>query len=212
MITVLLADDQPLAREGLAVLLRSAPDIEVVGQAADGAAAVRLAAELRPDVVVMDVRMPGMDGLAATARIAAEAEHPAVLVLTTFDLDEYVFEALEAGASGFLLKDASADALVAAVRVVASGDALLAPAVTRRLIAEFRRRRPPVRRVPSADLTERELDVVRQVAAGKANREIAAELVLAEQTVKTYVSRILTKLGLSERTQIVVYAYEHDLV
>ncbi|TNY35824.1 response regulator [Thermomonospora catenispora] len=220
-IRVLIADDQEMIRDGLAALLSSAPDIEVVGQAGNGVEAVALAGELAPDVVVMDVRMPEMDGLAATAKIVGEpldaddgsATGPRVLVLTTFDLDEYVYEALGAGASGFLLKDASAADLINGVRVVAAGDALLAPSVTRRLIRDFARRRRHQRPSPTATaaLTPRELDVLRLIARGLSNAEIAAELVLAEQTVKTHVGHVLAKLGLRDRTQAVVFAYENGL-
>ncbi|MQA83256.1 MAG: response regulator [Streptosporangiales bacterium] len=217
-IRVVLADDQAMVRDGLAALLRAAPDIEVVGEAEDGERAVEVARQLHPDVVVMDVRMPVMDGLAATARIleyADDAERrPRVLVLTTFDLDEYVYEALAAGASGFLLKDASAADLMHAVRVVATGDALLAPSITRRLIADFARRRPG-RAAPSeavAALTPREREVLLLIARGMSNGEIAEDLVVAEQTVKTHVGRILTKLGLRDRAQAVVVAYESGLV
>ncbi|MBV2362729.1 response regulator [Streptomonospora nanhaiensis] len=216
-ITVIVADDQAMVRDGIATLLDAADDIEVVAQAADGAEAVDLARRHAPDVVVMDVRMPVMDGLAATRRIVDGAGEggPRVLVLTTFDLDEYVYEALGAGASGFLLKDAPVADLRAAVRVVAEGDALLAPSVTRRLIADIaRRRRDRVRARPEAldGLTPREADVLRQMARGLSNAEIAAELFLAEQTVKTHVGRILAKLELRDRTQAVVFAYENGLV
>ena len=211
-IRVLVVDDQIMVRDGLATLLSAAPDIEVVGQAGDGREGVELARALAPDVVVMDVRMPVLDGLAATAEIlGGDGHRPGVLMLTTFDLDEYVYEALGAGASGFLLKDASGAELIEAVRVVARGDALLAPSVTRRLIADFARRRRHERPDPtaSAGLTPRELDVLRLVARGLSNAEIAAELVLAEQTVKTHVGNMLSKLGLRDRTQAVVYAYEN---
>jgi DNA-binding NarL/FixJ family response regulator len=201
-------------REGLSVLLNAQPDIEVAAEAADGQEAVRKAAEARPDVVLMDVRMPVLDGLEATRLIVGGAATPKVLVLTTFDLDEYVYEALRAGASGFLLKDASGQQLAEAVRVVAAGDALLAPSVTRRLIAEFSRLGAP--RAPSRQrveqLTERETEVLALVATGRSNAEIAAQLVVAEQTVKTHVGRILAKLGLRDRTQAVVFAYETGLV
>jgi DNA-binding NarL/FixJ family response regulator len=214
MIRVLIADDQGMVRSGFSILLNAQPDIHVVGEAVDGEEAVARAAELRPDVVLMDVRMPVMDGLAATRVITAGEAAPKVLVLTTFDLDDYVYEALRSGASGFLLKDASASELSDAVRVVARGDALLAPVVTRRLIAEFARMGAP--RGPDGrlaeGLTERESEVLGLVARGMSNAEIAAELVLAEQTVKTHVGRILMKLELRDRTQAVVYAYETGLV
>ncbi|HEX2314893.1 MAG TPA: response regulator transcription factor [Thermomonospora sp.] len=219
-IRVLIADDQVMIRDGLAALLSSAPDIEVVGQAGNGLEAVAMARELDPDVIVMDIRMPEMDGLAATAEIVGEPAgrdqvpgRPRVLVLTTFDLDEYVYEALGAGASGFLLKDASAADLITGVRVVAAGDALLAPSITRRLIGDFARRRRHQRPSPAATatLTPRELDVLRLIARGLSNAEIAAELVLAEQTVKTHVGHVLMKLELRDRTQAVVYAYENGL-
>ncbi|MFC4053228.1 response regulator [Actinomadura syzygii] len=221
-IRVLIADDQVMIRDGLAALLSSDAGIEVVGQAGNGREAVEMARALDPDVIVMDIRMPEMDGLAATAELvgepAAEADpavtRPRVLVLTTFDLDEYVYEALGAGASGFLLKDASAADLVSGVRIVAAGDALLAPSITRRLIGDFARRRRHQRPSPqaTAGLTPRELDVLRLIARGLSNAEIAAELVLAEQTVKTHVGHVLTKLTLRDRTQAVVYAYENGLV
>jgi DNA-binding NarL/FixJ family response regulator len=215
-ITVVLADDQLMVRDGLATLLTSAPDIEVVGQASDGRQAVAVARALTPDIVLMDVRMPVLDGIAATAELLGDPprqDGPRVVVLTTFDLDEYVYAALAAGASGFLLKDAPTAELVRAVRVVAGGDALLAPSVTRRLVAEFARRRRTGRLRPEAvdALTPRELEVLGRVARGLSNLEIAAELVLAEQTVKTHVSRVLTKLGLRDRTQAVVFAYENGI-
>ncbi|WP_106583386.1 response regulator [Murinocardiopsis flavida] len=217
-ITVIVADDQAMVRDGIATLLDAAPDITVVAQAAEGAEAVRLVTAHRPDVVVMDVRMPVLDGLEATRRITAldgaAGEGTRVLVLTTFDLDEYVYEALGAGASGFLLKDSSVDDLRAAVRVVAGGEALLAPTVTKRLIADIAKRRSD--RIQSrpesfAELTPREVEVLRQVARGLSNAEIALELFLAEQTVKTHVGRILMKLGLRDRTQAVVFAFENGL-
>ena len=218
-IRVLVADDQEMIRDGLVSLLGAAGDIEVVGEARDGRAAVELARTLRPDVVVMDIRMPVLDGLAATAEIMGDrtpdtaGAGPRVLILTTFDLDEYVYEALGTGASGFLLKDAPAADLIAGVRVVASGEALLAPSVTRRLIGDFARRRRHERPRPDvlAALTPRELDVLRLVARGLSNAEIAAELYLAEQTVKTHVGHVLGKLALRDRTQAVVYAYENGL-
>jgi len=215
MIRVLVADDQAMVRQGFGALLAAQSDLLVVGDAADGAAAVREARELRPDVVLMDVRMPVLDGLEATRQLLdGRPQAPKVLILTTFDLDDYVYEALRAGASGFLLKDAPAADLVHAVRVVAAGDALLAPSVTRRLIAEFAAR-------PSADrprpttlnaLTPRETEVLRLIARGRSNQEIAAELIVAEQTVKTHIGRILAKLGLRDRAQAVVLAYETGLV
>ncbi|GHE45825.1 DNA-binding response regulator [Streptomyces capitiformicae] len=214
-IRVLIADDQQMVRQGFSVLLDTQPDIDVVGQAVHGLDAIDKVAELAPDVVLMDIRMPELGGIEATRRITTENPHIRVLVLTTFDLDEYVYEALRAGASGFLLKDASADQLAEAVRVVASGDALLAPGITRRLIAEFSRlgtapRAPLKDRV--GDLTERETEVLALIAQGLSNAEIAQRLVVAEQTVKTHVGRILVKLGLRDRTQAAVYAYESGLV
>ena len=211
MIKVLIADDQAMVREGFGALLGAQPDLVVIGTAADGAAAVAMARELRPDVVLMDIRMPVMDGLEATRRLI---DGPKVLILTTFDLDDYVYEALRAGASGFLLKDAPAADLIHAVRVVAGGDALLAPSVTRRLIAEFAGRRPADRPRPAAlnALTPRETDVLRLIARGLSNQEIAADLVVAEQTVKTHIGRILAKLNLRDRAQAVVFAYETGLV
>ncbi|WP_083932817.1 MULTISPECIES: response regulator [Nocardiopsis] len=220
-ITVIVADDQAMVRDGIAALLDAAEDISVVAQADDGREAVRLVEEHRPDVVVMDVRMPAMDGLEATRRITAQApsqdgeDAARVLVLTTFDLDEYVYEALGAGASGFLLKDAPVDDLRAAVRTVARGDALLAPSVTKRLIADIaarRRERATARPEAYADLTPREADVLRLVAKGLSNGEIADELVVSEQTVKTHVGRLLMKLDLRDRTQAVVFAYENGIV
>ncbi|MET9464854.1 response regulator transcription factor [Streptomyces sp. NPDC006544] len=214
-IKVMIADDQMMVRQGFTVLLNAQPDIEVVGQAVDGAEAVAKVAELAPDVVLMDIRMPGMGGIEATSLITATPGSAVkVLVLTTFDLDEYVYEALRAGASGFLLKDASADQLAEAVRVIAAGEALLAPNITRRLITEFSRLGAP--RAPSKtrieELTERETEVLSLVAQGMSNAEIAQHLVLAEQTVKTHVGRILVKLGLRDRTQAAVFAYETGLI
>ena len=213
-IRVVVADDQGMVRSGFSVLLNAQPDIEVVAEAVNGREAVTHAAALHPDVILMDVRMPVLDGLQATRQITAMTEPPKVLVLTTFDLDEYVYEALRSGASGFLLKDASARELADAVRLVAAGDALLAPGVTRRLIAEFARMGAP--RTPGRKqiegLTEREAEVLTLVARGMSNAEIAERLVVADQTVKTHVSRILMKLGLRDRTQAVVLAYETGLV
>jgi DNA-binding NarL/FixJ family response regulator len=213
-IKVVVADDQGMVRSGFSILLTAQPDIDVVGEAVNGREAVARAAQLRPDVILMDVRMPVLDGLQATREITALGDGPRVLVLTTFDLDDYVYEALRAGASGFLLKDASAAELASAVRVVAAGDALLSPGVTRRLIAEFARLGAP--RSPGRkqleDLTERETEVLALVARGMSNGEIAAHLIVAEQTVKTHVSRVLMKLGLRDRTQAVVFAYESGLV
>ncbi|WP_327728465.1 response regulator transcription factor [Streptomyces sp. NBC_00487] len=214
-IRVLIADDQQMVRQGFSVLLNTQPDIDVVGQAVHGLDAIDKVTELAPDVVLMDIRMPELGGIEATHRITTEHPHIRVLVLTTFDLDEYVYEALRAGASGFLLKDASADQLAEAVRVIAAGDALLAPGITRRLIAEFSRlgttpRAPLKARV--GDLTERETEVLSLIAQGLSNAEIAQRLVVAEQTVKTHVGRILVKLGLRDRTQAAVFAYESGLV
>ncbi|MFC4060155.1 response regulator [Planomonospora corallina] len=215
-IRVLIADDQGMVRTGFTVFLGAQPDIEVVGEAADGREAVARTAELRPDVVLMDVRMPVMDGLAATREILSPGgpggHAPKILILTTFDLDDYVYEALRAGASGFLLKDASATQLAEAVRVVAAGEALLAPSVTRRLITEFARVGPNRPRARPDGITERETEVLALIARGLSNQEIAAELVLSEQTVKTHVGRILAKLGLRDRAQAIVYAYETGVV
>jgi DNA-binding NarL/FixJ family response regulator len=214
VVRVLVVDDQELVRSGFAMILGAQPDIAVVGEAGDGAAAVRAAVSLRPDVVVMDIRMPGVDGVAATAAICARTR-ARVLVLTTFDLDEYVYDALRAGASGFLLKDIRRHELVDAVRVVAAGEAMLAPTVTRRLIAEVVSRVPAA--VPPAvtrlkALTARETDTLRQVARGLSNVEIAAALHVSEHTVKTHVSNLLAKLGLRDRVQAAVLAYECGLV
>jgi DNA-binding NarL/FixJ family response regulator len=215
VIRALVADDQEAVRAGFAALLETQPDITVVATVADGEEAVRQSQEHRPDVVLMDVRMPVMDGIAATRQICAHKGHgPRVLVLTTFDLDEYVYDALQAGASGFLLKDAPPATLFEAVRVVAAGDALLAPVVTRRLIAEFARLRPPQRTRPDDldALTRREVEILSLVAVGLSNHEIADRLVLSTETVKTHVSHVLRKLGLRDRAQAVIAAYESGLV
>ena len=215
MIRALIADDQQAVRAGFAALLETQSDITVVATAANGEEAVRQSEEHRPDVVLMDIRMPVLDGIAATRLICAAGDPgPRVLVLTTFDLDDYVYDALQAGASGFLLKDAPPESLFEAVRVVAAGDALLAPVVTRRLIAEFARLRPP-QRTHSEDLevlTGRELEILSLVASGLSNHEIAERLVLSNETVKTHVSHVLRKLGLRDRAQAVVAAYESGLV
>jgi DNA-binding NarL/FixJ family response regulator len=212
MIRVLLADDQGLVRAGFRMILRAESDIEVVGEAGDGEEAVARARETSPDVVLMDTRMPGVDGVEATRRIA-QTGGPRVLVLTTFDLDEYVYEALRAGASGFLLKDVPEEQLVAAIRVVAAGGSLFAPTVTRRLIEEFARRvRTPEPPAALGELTPRELEVLGLVARGLSNAEIAAELVVSEHTTKTHVASVLSKLGLRNRVQAVVLAYETGLV
>jgi DNA-binding NarL/FixJ family response regulator len=211
-IRVVIADDQEVVRAGFAALLDGLDDIEVVGTARDGEDAVEVTHRCQPDVILMDVRMPVMDGIEATRRIVTEvAPPPHVIVLTTFDLDEYVYEALSAGASGFLLKDGTAETLFEAVRVVAAGDALLTPNVTRRLIDEFVRTRPRFRADRLGELTARELDVLRLMAIGRSNGEIAAELYVGTETVKTHVSRILAKLGARDRTQAVIAAYEAGL-
>jgi DNA-binding NarL/FixJ family response regulator len=214
-IRIVVADDHQVVRAGFAELLRTQPDFTVVGTAADGAEVVRICRDLRPEVVLMDVRMPGTDGIEATRRLTAGHGGPRILILTTFDLDEYVYDALRAGASGFLLKDVTAERLFDAVRVIAAGEALLAPAVTRRLISTFARQRPaqpPPAPAPLGSLTPRETQVLRLVAEGLSNPEIAARLVVTEETVKTHVSRMLAKLGLRDRTQAVVAAYESGLV
>jgi len=214
-IRVLIADDQALVRDGFGMILDAQADIEVVGGAADGREAIEMARALRPDVVLMDIRMPEVDGIEATRRLTADGEGaPRILMLTTFDENEYVYEAMKAGAGGFLLKDVRREELVNAVRVIAAGDALLAPALTRRLIEDFVRR-PPPGAAPSgafAELTERETGVLRLVARGLSNAEIAEQLVVSDATVKTHVARILSKLGLRDRIQVVVMAYESGFV
>jgi DNA-binding NarL/FixJ family response regulator len=217
MIRVLLVDDQSLLRMGFRLILEAEPDLEVCGEAADGATAIQMAAALGPDVVLMDVRMPGLDGIAATAAITAADSAPRVLILTTFDLDEYVFAGLKAGASGFLLKDPPPAELLSAVRTVAAGNAVLAPSATRRLIDQFAPQLPdPVDQRRTDDLlgqlTDRERTVFGELAAGRSNREIAAALQLSEGTVKIHVGRILAKLGLRDRIQAVVLAYETGLI
>jgi len=212
-IRVLIADDQVLVRTGFRVILDAEPDIDVIGEAGDGREAVDAARTLKPDVVLMDIRMPNVDGIEATRTLGDDRSPPRVLILTTFDLDEYVYEALRAGASGFLLKDAGPDELLHAVRVIAAGDALLSPSITRRLIADFARRprhsRPPA---ALAELTPRELEVLRLVARGLSNADIAATLVVGDATVKTHVARIFAKLDVHDRAQAVVVAYESGLV
>ena len=213
-IGLVVVDDQDIVRAGFGALLDTQPDFTVIGTAADGAEAVRICREQRPDIVLMDVRMPVMDGIEATRLIGSEPGGPRIIMLTTFDLDEHVYDALSAGASGFLLKDVTAERLFDAVRVVASGEALLAPNVTRRLIGEFLRLRPRQSggAAPLHTLTPRETDVLRLIAEGLSNAEIADRLVLSDQTVKTHVSRVLGKLGLRDRAQAVVAAYESGLV
>jgi len=214
VIRVLMADDQALVRGGFRMILESQNDMEVVGEAEDGRQAVARSKELKPDVVLMDIRMPEMDGLEATRRLVDAPEAPRVLMLTTFDMNEYVYEAMKSGASGFLLKDVRPEQLAEAVRTVAAGDALLAPAITRRLIEEFVRRPPPGQNRPAEldELTERELEVLKLIAKGLSNGELAKELFLSEATVKTHVTRILMKLHLRDRVQAVVLAYESGLI
>jgi DNA-binding NarL/FixJ family response regulator len=213
VIRVLLADDQRLVRSGFRMILRADPGLDVVGEAGDGVEAVALARELRPDVVLMDVRMPRLDGIEATRQLLREQDAPRVLVLTTFDLDEYVYAALRAGASGFLLKDAPEEQLAAAIRVAADGGALFSPGVTRRLIERFAALDPDAAPPPRLEeLTARELEVLRLIARGLSNAEIAAELVVSDHTVKTHVARVLAKLDLRDRTQAVIAAYESGLV
>jgi len=215
-IRIVVADDHEVVRTGFADLLGTQPDLSVAGTARDGAEAVRICRELRPDVVLMDVRMPGMDGIEATRQlVGSQPSGPRILILTTFDLDEYVYDALRAGASGFLLKDVTAERLFEAVRVIAAGNALLAPTITRRLISEFALLRPAPDAAFTAalsDLTPRETQVLRLLADGLSNPEIAARLFVTEETVKTHVSHVLSKLGLRDRTQAVVTAYESGLV
>ncbi len=214
-VRIVVADDHEVIRDGLAELLNTQADFTVVATASDGAEAVRICHEHRPDVVLMDVRMPGVDGIEATRELARSgSDAPRVLILTTFDLDEYVYDALRAGASGFLLKDGTAERLFDAVRVIAAGEALLAPAITRRLINEFAAQRPvsPERSSALSSLTRRETEVLRLLAQGLSNLEIAARLAIAEETVKTHVGRILSKLGLRDRTQAVIAAYESRIV
>jgi DNA-binding NarL/FixJ family response regulator len=215
VIRVLLVDDQAMVRAGFRMIIESEPDFTVVGEAGDGREAIELVPRCRPDVILMDVRMPHLDGIEATRAITAAADAPRVLMLTTFDLDDYVYAALRAGASGFMLKDAPAEQLVDALRVIARGDAMLAPSITRLLIEEVNRRRPTLASASMPgidDLTERELEVMRLVAKGLSNNEIAENLYLGEATVKTHVGRILSKLGVRDRVQVVVAAYESGLV
>jgi DNA-binding NarL/FixJ family response regulator len=215
VIRVVLADDQELVRSGFAALLQAEEGIEVVGEASDGLEAVGMAARTRPDVILMDIRMPGLDGIEATRRIneRAELSDVHVIILTTFDLDEYVFEAIRAGAAGFLVKDTNAAELLRAIQVVTSGEALLSPSVTRRLIAEFAARTRPVRPVPGADeLTQREREVVGLVAEGLSNDEIADRLFMSRSTAKTHATRAMTKLGARDRAQLVVFAFQSGLV
>lgn len=215
-VSVLIADDQAMVRQGFGALLAAQPDLRVIGDAADGKAAVEQVVRLRPDLVLMDVRMPQLNGLEATAEIMRRRLDPApkILMLTTFDIDDYVYEALRLGASGFLLKDAPAEELVRAVRVVAAGESLLAPSITRRLIEEVTRRRPQQRGTSAhlSRLTQREREVLELIATGLSNAEIAGRLFVAEQTVKTHVGKVLAKLGLRDRAQAVVFAYENGVV
>ncbi|MFF4756887.1 response regulator [Streptomyces sp. NPDC002514] len=214
-VRIVLADDQPLVRSGLRVLMADHPDLEVVGEAATGAEAVQLVGEISPDVVVMDIRMPGMDGIEATRRVTAGPAMTRVLVLTTFDEDDHVYGALRAGASGFVVKDMALDDILTAIRVVAAGDALIAPGVTRRLIADFARRpaaapEPSLR--PVECLTEREQEVLTLVGRGRSNSEIAEDLFITVATAKSHISRLFTKLGVRDRVQLVITAYEAGLV
>jgi DNA-binding NarL/FixJ family response regulator len=215
-VRIVVADDQQVVRDGFAALLDGQPDFTVVGATSDGAETVRISRELRPDLVLMDIRMPGMDGIEATRQLVGSGpDGPRILILTTFDLDEYVYDALRAGASGFLLKDVTAERLFDAVRVIAAGEALLAPAITRRLIGEFAQQRPKLEdasRPALTELTPRETEVLQLVAEGLSNPEIAARLVVTEETVKTHVSHVLRKLRLRDRTQAVIAAYESGLV
>ncbi len=214
-VRVVLADDQHLIRTGFRMILAAEPDIEVVGEAATGAEAIAITRQLTPDVVLMDIRMPDLDGIEATRQILAENRQPRtkVLILTTFDLDEYVYDALRAGASGFLLKDVPAEQLATSVRTIGAGDALLAPSITRRLIEQFAAPQPSTRAVPGVDeLTPRELEVFQLLATGMTNSEIAAHLIVGETTIKTHVTRILMKLGARDRVQAVVLAYEAGIV
>ncbi len=216
-VRVLIVDDQALVRAGFRMILESEPDIEIVGEASDGQEAIDAAHELKPDVVLMDIRMPNLDGLEATRRLLDDgAAGPRVLMLTTFDLDEYVYEALRAGASGFMLKDTPPEQLVSAIHVVASGDALLSPSITKRVIEEFIQRPPSTVPAPAhprlQELTARELEVLGFMARGLSNAEIARDLFVSETTVKTHVARILMKLGLRDRVQAVVFAYENGIV
>ena len=213
MIRVIVADDQPLVRNGFRMILDAEPDFEVVTEACNGEEAVAAWRRLRPDIILMDVRMPVLDGLEATRRIMADSNDCRVIMLTTFDLDEYVYAALQAGAAGFLLKDVTPEGLIAAIRLIAAGDALLAPAITRRLVERFTKPRPDLSG-PGAvsDLTPRELEVLRLMARGMSNGEIADALVVSEATVKTHVAHVLPKLGLRDRVQAVVFAYESGIV
>jgi DNA-binding NarL/FixJ family response regulator len=211
-IRVLIADDQELVRTGLRMIVASEPDLRVVGEAGDGADAIEKARAARPDVVLMDIRMPGTDGIEATRRILDRLEHTRVIVLTTFRADEYVFDALAAGASGFLLKDGPADELLRAIRTVAGGESLLAPAITTRVIERFVKRGRTTPSQGAEELTDRELEVWRLLARGLSNAEIAEQLILGEATIKTHVARVLQKLGLRDRTQAVIAAYESGLI